>query len=198
MMPLLLEMSTTDAFILIAPFQQRMSKHIIVYNDKPFLGRIPTTKGKRMQQYHTKSIKIQENHCTTLFVTPSEQNQEESSSSSESSISTSSSSSSPLSTTGNDDFSALSPTEFILATENMDPTTRAVVEAAAKKKQQQQQQVALSEGETTYPIDLPSPVLLATSMILAIISTGTYVVLLLSPTSCHSTDPHFLSHLCIW
>ena len=69
----------------------------------------------------------------------------------------------------------LSPTEYILATEQMDPTTRAVVDAARKK-----QQLLLSNNNDNdnnkYPIDLPSPVLLATSMILAIISTGTICV----------------------
>ena len=58
----------------------------------------------------------------------------------------------------------------------MDPTTRAVVEAA-KKKQQQMALVTENGGvpSNKYPIDAPSPVLLATSMILAIISTGTCV-----------------------
>ncbi len=79
--------------------------------------------------------------------------------------------------TNTNSFNDLSPTEFILATEQMDPTTRAVVEAARKKQQQ-----LLRDGdddnnnaERSYPIDLPSPVLLATSMIFAIISTGTFV-----------------------
>jgi hypothetical protein len=65
----------------------------------------------------------------------------------------------------------MSPTELILTTERMDPTTRAVVEAAKQKQQQQQQQ---NETDTVakYPIDLPSPLLLASSMVLAIISTG--------------------------
>lgn len=76
----------------------------------------------------------------------------------------------------NNNLNELSPTEFILATENMDPTTRAVVEAA-KKKQQQMALITENGGvpSNKYPIDAPSPVLLATSMILAIISTGTCV-----------------------
>jgi hypothetical protein len=64
----------------------------------------------------------------------------------------------------------LSPTERILATEKMDPTTRAVVEAAQKR-----QQSSDDDNEQKYPIDLPSPVLLSTSMILAIASAGALI-----------------------
>ena len=75
-------------------------------------------------------------------------------------------------TTNTNSLSDLSPTEFILATEKMDPTTRAVVEAARKKQLDGDNTDA---EERSYPIDLPSPVLLASSMIFAIISTGMFV-----------------------
>jgi hypothetical protein len=61
----------------------------------------------------------------------------------------------------------LTPTERILENEKLDPATRAVVEAAAKRNS------ASEDVEQKYPIDLPSPILLATSMVLAIASTGT-------------------------
>lgn len=61
----------------------------------------------------------------------------------------------------------LTPTERILENEKLDPATRAVVEAAVKRKQ------VVDLEPKKYPIDLPSPILLATSMILAIVSTGT-------------------------
>jgi hypothetical protein len=61
----------------------------------------------------------------------------------------------------------MTPTERILANEKMDAATRAVVEAAAKR-----QAAENGSAESKYPIDLPSPILLASSMILAIVSTG--------------------------
>lgn len=67
----------------------------------------------------------------------------------------------------------LSPTELILETERMDPATRAVVEAAAKKRAQESNLLG-EVVEKKYPIDLPSPLLLASSMILAIVSTGMF------------------------
>jgi hypothetical protein len=73
-------------------------------------------------------------------------------------------------TESSSDFSNLSPTEFILATEKMDPATRAVVIAAQKKRHLDQ---GNSNTVESFPIDLPSPILLSTSMILAIASTGT-------------------------
>jgi hypothetical protein len=75
----------------------------------------------------------------------------------------------------------LSPTERILATEKMDPATRAVVEAAQKRRQSDNDKVV-----PQYPIDLPSPLLLSTCMILAIASAGTlehFVLLTLAGTN---------------
>lgn len=64
----------------------------------------------------------------------------------------------------------MTPTERILENEKLDPATRAVVEAAQRKAD-----AAAKSADTkkSYPIDLPSPLLLATSMLLAIASTGT-------------------------
>jgi hypothetical protein len=61
----------------------------------------------------------------------------------------------------------MTPTERILANEKLDAATRAVVEAAAKR-----QAAENGSAEAKYPIDLPSPILLASSMVLAIVSTG--------------------------
>jgi hypothetical protein len=150
-------LSMTDAFVVTtAPFQHILSRPMIgKYNSSPVL--ISSYKGTRAQD-HTIIFKLKKNHRKYFMSQP--ENQDESTA--------------VVVPTSNvsKNLNELSPTEFILATENMDPATRAVVEAA-KKKQQQQLEDGSGNTETKYPIDLPSPVLLATSMLLAIVSTGT-------------------------
>jgi len=65
----------------------------------------------------------------------------------------------------------LSPTERILENETLGAAERAIVDAAAVAKRAVP---AAGGGEKQYPVDLPSPILLATSIVLAIASTGTY------------------------
>lgn len=90
---------------------------------------------------------------------------------------------------------ALTPTERILENEKLGTAERAIVEAAAAKR------TAAENGETKnkYPLDVPSPILLGTSIILAIASTGTYFLLYLyvrmlaegQGHSSHHTDHSF-------
>ena len=82
-------------------------------------------------------------------------------------------------TQGGDDESVLSeeerstrltPTERILENEKLGAAERAIVEAAVAKRNE----ATTGSDNKKYPLDLPSPLLLATSIVLAIASTGTY------------------------
>ena len=84
-------------------------------------------------------------------------------------------------TQGGDDESVLSeeerstlltPTERILENEKLGAAERAIVEAAVAKRNEAT--TGSSSNSNKYPLDLPSPLLLATSIVLAIASTGTY------------------------
>ena len=142
----------TDAFSVSAPFRYQ-TRHS--WLSSPLVAATTTT------TIHSR---------TRVFVTPTDNEEDPTSAVLPPLPSTTTTTTTPTNTNS---LSDLSPTEFILATEQMDPTTRAVVEAARKK--QLDGDYNNDAEERSYPIDLPSPVLLASSMIFAIISTGMFV-----------------------
>ena len=171
---LLLWLTTIDAFI--APSQTYTSSQFI-FNSNSFPVLMPSAIEARCAWHHTRIFKTKD-HRKFFMTLPENQDESTTGTSTTDRFERATTTTETSIPSNMNNLYELSPTEFILATENMDPTTRSVVEAAKKKQQQQQQQLAANgnggdTAENKYPIDLPSPVLLATSMILAIISTGT-------------------------
>ena len=155
----------TDAWMMVVTPFQSTTRQFILNDNSLFTSTLVTTTKSTRTMYHPTKYRNQR----TYFMTPSEHPEDTTTTTDRAALNNSN--------INNNNLNELSPTEFILATENMDPTTRAVVEAA-KKKQQQMALITENGGvpSNKYPIDAPSPVLLATSMILAIISTGTCVI----------------------
>jgi len=89
---------------------------------------------------------------------------------------------------------ALTPTERILENEKLGAAERKIVEAAAAKRD-----AALAgddDAAQKYPVDLPSPILLGTSILLAIVSTGTLSLAILATLDLGKLvafDPHTCS-----